>query len=207
MVEPETLLDSVEFREGSRGSGDKVEVEIHRDPHAPRPDHLNAETFLRGRMAHLSDPRSEELPWEELHDWTEVELWIEEELDDDLITLPLHVMDHRVQQFKIGSFDRRNHPQGYVRFDSYRCGVVGIDQESAELRADAVDEDITVYAAAQRIAEEDIDTLNTWLRGDVVRFVKHDTETGELLDACGGFYDIENLRRHAGIPDHADLDV
>lgn len=36
--------------------------------------------------------------------------------------------------------------------------------------------------------EGNLETFNTWLQGEVYRFLIEDAETGEFLDSCGGFY-------------------
>lgn len=36
--------------------------------------------------------------------------------------------------------------------------------------------------------KNDLETFDTWLRGEVYRFLIEDAETGEVLDSCGGFY-------------------
>ncbi len=72
------------------------------------------------------------------------------------------------------------------RWDS---GLVGFIYTK---RTDYIKEFGTKKNVKNSVIEESLrghlETFDTWVRGEVYRFLIEDAETGEVLDSCGGFY-------------------
>lgn len=50
----------------------------------------------------------------------------------------------------------------------------------------------------ERVIDQELEVYNQWANGEVYQFTLYD-EAGELIDSCGGFYDLESIRE--SLPD------
>jgi hypothetical protein len=73
-------------------------------------------------------------------------------------------------------------------FDYSNCGFYIVTDKTLE-----------VIGIPNRLIEKTIDseleTYTSYVNGDVYEFILHD-ETGEVVDSCSGFYDIEDMREY-----------
>lgn len=99
----------------------------------------------------------------------------------------LHIIEiHPVYRYEHGNVIYRRGVSG--GFDYSNCGFYIVTAQSisgrtmtAETIAEAIDAELVEYTK--------------WVNGDVYAFTLYD-ENGEQVDACGGFFDIEDIREH-----------
>jgi hypothetical protein len=115
-----------------------------------------------------------------------------------VVNLPLYLMEHSgltltTDPAPLRAFD----PDGW----DWRA-VGWIYAEAHAVRREYGGHRLTrrVRALAEDALRAEVETYAAYLRGDVYAFTVTDTDTGDLLDACGGFYggDI----RENGMLDH-----
>jgi len=111
----------------------------------------------------------------------------------------VYLYDHSGLRIKIGPFNGL--ARGHARFDSGPVGYAFITEEAA--RDDWSDERL------RDVAEDMVGVYDQYLRGDVCRYKEVTNDDGDegLVDSCGGFYDIENLKDYAGIADDTEVKV
>lgn len=92
---------------------------------------------------------------------------------------PIYRYEHSAVSYKRGTA---------AGFDYSNCGFFFITAQSlsggtytAEDIAKAIDAELAEYTS--------------WCNGEVYRFTLYD-EAGEVIESCGGFYDIEDIREH-----------
>lgn len=100
----------------------------------------------------------------------------------------LHIIEiHPVYRYEHGAvMYKRGKAAG---FDYSNCGFFFITAESlsggnytAKKIAKAIDAELQIY--------------NKWINGEIYAFRLYDEKSGEMIESCGGFYDIEDIREY-----------
>jgi len=171
-------------------------VKIYRDTHAVDP--LKPHDIVKMALMHSRYDLGHDLDVvDRANSLTELRSLIEE-LYDVAYIAEVHLYDHSGLRVKVGPFSGLS--QGHARFDSGPVGYAFITEEGA---GDDWDDD-----KLEEVVEAQTKHLDKFLRGDVWRYeVVSNDEDEELLDSCGGFYDVENLKHYAGIAEETEVEV
>lgn len=148
----------------------KLVVEQDTDPLDPRKEYDQFTTMVCWhRRYNLGDEQPKQSPDEY---WESVK-------DESVGRLPIYMCDHGGITISSCEFG--------CTWDSGQVGFIWMSK--AQQKACGCPDD-----KIQDHLELDIMGYDMYLRGDVYRFSVEDTETGETLDACGGFYGEEYCR-------------
>lgn len=102
-----------------------------------------------------------------------------EEGEDIVAIYPIVKYEHSGIAYKLGTM---------YGFDYSNNGFYIITKETlAEVG--------TPRAKFEKVIEQELKEYNKWINGEVYRFELYD-KNGEMLDSCGGFYDIEDIREY-----------
>jgi hypothetical protein len=108
------------------------------------------------------------------------------EVADNNISLPLYLYDHSGLRMKVGSFQGLL-SQGHAEFDSGKVGFIYVTAEDALKEYKAKRMTKALRAKVERVLEQEVDTYDQYLSGDVYGYVIEDTG-GDHIDSCWGFY-------------------
>lgn len=92
---------------------------------------------------------------------------------------PLYCLDHSTIAFSTGFIDS---PWGH--WDCGQIGWIVVENDNAL---------ITTEKQAKAIIESELDALSNWMNGFVYGFIVTDPD-GNELDACWGYYSIEDIK-------------
>lgn len=107
---------------------------------------------------------------------------------DDIISLPLFLLDHSGITMNTGGF-RHCDPQGW---DSGQVGFIYVDRDKVKEEYHVKQIRQGVRQKVYSVLQGEVEAYDKYLRGDVYGFVIEDAD-GEQLDSCWGYYDeIEN---------------
>lgn len=161
----------------------KIVLSEHND--SPREWCNLATMVFAGKHSHLGDKHEVDFSegFSSRQDFIERgEEMVRKQMKDVAVCLPVHLYDHGNVSISTNS--------GYpydCRWDSGTIGFVVVTKS-------AIRENFSVKRVTQekidraiQIAEGEVETLSTYIRGDVYGFVIED-ENGEHIDSCYGFY-------------------
>lgn len=103
---------------------------------------------------------------------------IKDELNENIVTIyPVNKYEHSGVAYSLGAkhgFDYSNN--GFYIITDKTQKEVGTDKKSFE-----------------SVVNQELGTYNKYINGEVYAFALYD-ENGEVVDSCGGFYNIEDIR-------------
>ena len=99
---------------------------------------------------------------------------------------PLYLYDHSGQSISVGPFN--------CSFDSGQIGWMFITKERL-IKAGKKNLTKELKQFAQKEIETEVYTYNKYLQGEIYYYEVVD-EDGDILDNCGGFYNIEDIEHH-----------
>lgn len=127
----------------------------------------------------------------------EVKDYLEDKFQEEFIALKLYLYDHSGISLSSRSFVGRAQ---HARWDSGQVGYIYVDKET--VRKEYSWKNITAERKAKILTylEGEVETYDTYLRGEVYSFLVEDEDTEDVLDSCGGFYGTDWANN--GIMDH-----
>lgn len=145
----------------------------------PRRDWDNA-TKLALTHPRFDLPDEAFVPWDRIDSWSDLETYLIE-AEDAVYVFPVVMLEHGAVAFRIGrSF--ASDPDGW---DTSIVGAVCITrQEIADF--ERYGDWKTDAEWALQLAKSELQTYEDWVNGCVYRYTV-ETDTGEVLDSCGGF--------------------
>lgn len=156
-------------------NGLRIELWYDEHPLNPREEWLNC-TNIFG--FHKRYQIGDEHPYQrnDFNSYGEIRDQLEQDYDI-LMIKPLYIMDH--SQVSVSTSPYRS------RWDSGQVGWVFVSQDKVdEMGIENPDEE-----RLEKIIESEVETLDSYINGQVFRYKVTDKQTGEFIDACHGFYD------------------
>lgn len=105
---------------------------------------------------------------------------IKKEFKDIVYIYPITRYEHGNNVYELW------HSRGW---DYSLCGFYIVTQEGIDEFGTKTEDEVI------KTIQAELDYYNHWVNGEVYRYCLHD-ENGEFQDACGSFYDIEEIRDH-----------
>ena len=105
---------------------------------------------------------------------------IKKEIEDIVYIYPITRYEHSNIVYELGHF------RGW---DYSPCAFYIVTQEGIDEFGIKTEDEVI------KTIQAELDNYNSWVNGEVYKFYLYD-ENGEFQDACGGFYDIEDIREH-----------
>ena len=151
-------------------------IEIDNFPISPREDD-NLGTLCLNHSKYIF-MNEEDIDFSEFSSWDEILEYLEKEYNISAI-LPVYGYDH-------GGLDMNT--KGYsCKWDSMQLGFIFVTKEKL------VEEEL--FAKPRREIEKYLDgeikEYNQYSNGEIYSFIIEDKLSGEVVDSCSGFYDLE----------------
>ena len=166
-----------------------VKVEQDTDCENPRTSWDNVTTMVCfHKRYNLGDKH--EYKSDNFNSWDELKTQIEEDHNVFMIK-PLYLYDHSGITISTSDFNDR--------WDSGMIGFIFIEEKNwIKMMGEDMDRS---EERLQRIIDSDVETFDSYLRGDVYRYEVWEVETCSLghdherfIEGCGGYYDEEDCR-------------
>ena len=183
-------------------AGFTVKIIVDEDPPHPRKDFDNEGTMAcaHGRYD-LGDKDGIAILRSAIQDSKSYKKeWDEEDLDDlptldrlaqeceDIISLPLYLLDHSGITMSTGSFNDT--------WDSGKVGIIFISRENVLKAFHAKRLTKQLRKRAVEMLESEVKTYDLYLRGDVYGYTIEEAN-GETIDSCWGFFDFDFVKEEA----------
>ena len=177
----EYLSDTIEYK------GQNIKIYQDTDPQDPREwDNIGNMLCFHGRY-NLGD--KSEFKAGDFGGWEEVKEYLLKEKKAKVIA-PLYLYDHSGLRIKIGSFAGLL-SQGHAEFDSGQVGFIYATDESIKKEYNIKRITKNIKEKVMKVLEAEVDIYDKYISGEVYGF-KAETEKGEAIDSCWGFYSEED---------------
>ena len=179
--------------------GNKVlTIKYEEDPESPREWDNMGRIICAHKRYSLSD-KNEDFNMDDYESWEEVATMLVDKKDAVLLK-PIYMYDHSGITIKTTPFG--------CKWDSGQIGFIYCKAD------DILEEDIKSEEDAEKILLIEIDLYDKYLKGEIYRYTiekitpcdkcKH--EHTELLDSCGGFYDVDEILKETHFEDAEELE-
>lgn len=176
--------------------GYTVSIDQDGDPESPRECDNLGKMFCLSKRYDLGDKHAD-MPFEiepgKFSGFEALRKYME--VKGAVVVLPLYLYDHSGLRMKVGSFQGLL-PQGHAEFDSYQCGVIFAMAEDVRREYSVKRITPAVKRQVEKVLRDEVETYDTYLRGDIWCYSIKDKE-GIVIDSCCGCYSLEEARRDA----------